>query len=138
MSRYPSAYGYTPSYRSYTSTTSSGLPSYPSTPSRRVEFDMGSSVSVFLICITNMHFIFKRGRTSSPFRDDLKKEFSSVRMREFNQININIYFLQKSSIFNSDIDLKFLFLLGTDRQLLCYLYYEYFCNAEKRKSKISF
>merc|ERR1712215_352817 len=62
MSRYPSAYGHTPSYRSYTSSTSSGLPSYLASPavSRREYYDLGSS----------------RGRSSSLLRDEFRKEFA--------------------------------------------------------------
>merc|ERR1711955_91329 len=64
MSRYPSAYGHTPSYRSYTSSTSSGPPSYLASPP---EYGgLGSS----------------RGRSSSLLKDQFRKEFSSYENRE--------------------------------------------------------
>eukprot|EP00092_Neocalanus_flemingeri_P053896 GFUD01063425.1.p1 GENE.GFUD01063425.1~~GFUD01063425.1.p1 ORF type:complete len:192 (+),score=41.44 GFUD01063425.1:36-578(+) len=89
MSGYPSAYGHTPSYRSYTSTTSTSKPSYPSTQgaTRRVDFDLGSTggfaerVSPLLNSEFDRHFssLSLGGRRTPLLDSEFAREFSPLR-----------------------------------------------------------
>jgi len=83
MSRYPSAYGHTPSYRSYTSVNTSRIPTYPSTPSvgRRVHFDVDSP----------------RERASTVFRDDFSEDYTSFSRKS-----------RKPDVLSSNFDQEFL------------------------------